>query len=89
MPTVAETIPGFRATGWAVMVAPLGTPEPIVSKISSDLHKVTSQRELQRKLANLGSYANPMSPAELTAFVSQQQQVWQPIAAEIAKTQKQ
>jgi tripartite-type tricarboxylate transporter receptor subunit TctC len=89
VPTVAETIPGFRATGWAVMVAPLGTPEPIVNKISSDLHKAASQPELQRKLANLGSYANPMSPAELTAFVDQQQQVWQPIAAEVAKTQKQ
>ena len=30
VPTVAETIPGFQATGWAVLVAPVGTPEAII-----------------------------------------------------------
>jgi tripartite-type tricarboxylate transporter receptor subunit TctC len=29
LPTVAETLPGFSATGWQVLVAPLGTPQPI------------------------------------------------------------
>jgi hypothetical protein len=27
LPTVAETLPGFAATGWQVLVAPIGTPE--------------------------------------------------------------
>src|SRR5262249_17289716 len=30
LPTVAETLPGFSASGWQVMVAPNGTPEPIL-----------------------------------------------------------
>src|SRR5207247_2361474 len=33
VPTVAETIAVFQATGWAVLVAPLGTPEPIIDKV--------------------------------------------------------
>ncbi len=37
LPTVAETIPGFAATGWQVLVAPLGTPQPIAAKVSADL----------------------------------------------------
>jgi tripartite-type tricarboxylate transporter receptor subunit TctC len=37
LPTVAETIPGFAATGWQVLVAPLGTPEPIIRKVADDL----------------------------------------------------
>jgi Tripartite tricarboxylate transporter family receptor len=86
VPTVAETIPGFQATGWAVLVAPVGTAEAIIDKISEDLRKVTLDPELQKKLAPLGSYTNPMSPAEATAFVHRQQQTWQPVLDEIART---
>ena len=88
VPTVAETIPGFQATGWAVLVAPLGTPEAIIGKVSEDLRKVSGEPELQKKLASLGSYTNPMSAAEATAFVHKQQQMWQPALDEIAKKQK-
>ncbi len=88
VPTVSETIPGFVATGWAVLVAPLGTPEAIVRKVSEDLGKVTAQPELAAKLSKLGSYPNPMSAAAATAFVHKQQQMWQPVLDEIAKKQK-
>ena len=88
VPTVAETIPGFQATGWAVLVAPNGTPEPIIRKVSDDLRKVLVQPELEKKLATLGSYAVAMSPGEATAFVHKQQQMWQPVLDEIAKKGK-
>lgn len=88
VPTVAETIPGFQATGWAVLVAPLGTPEAIINTVSTDLSKVTKEPELQKKLATLGSYTNPMSATEATAFVHKQQQTWQPVLDDIAKKQR-
>jgi tripartite-type tricarboxylate transporter receptor subunit TctC len=87
LPTVAETIPGFQATGWAVLVAPLGMSEAIIGKVSEDLRKVTAEPELGKKLAALGSYTNPMTAAEATAFVHKQQQMWQPVLNEIAKKQ--
>src|SRR5258705_5021768 len=37
LPTVAETVPGFAAVGWQVLVAPAGTPEPIVRKVNVGL----------------------------------------------------
>ena len=88
VPTVAETIPGFQATGWGVLVAPVGTSEAIIDKISQDLRKVSLDPELQKKLAPLGSYTNPMSPAEATGFVHKQQQTWQPILDDIAKNER-
>jgi tripartite-type tricarboxylate transporter receptor subunit TctC len=88
VPTVAETIPGFQATGWAVMVAPLGTPEAIVSKISADLKQATADKDVESKLAKLGSYTSPMTVAEATAFVHKQQGMWQPVLDEIAKEQQ-
>src|SRR5207248_538777 len=56
VPAVSEFIPGFQATGWAVLVAPPGTPAAIVDKISTDLKAVTSQPDLQASLARLGAY---------------------------------
>src|SRR4029077_18430426 len=55
IPTVAETIPDFQATGWAVLVAPIGTSEVIIDKISEDLRKVTLDPELQRSLRRWGA----------------------------------
>src|SRR5439155_22270272 len=56
LPTVAETIPGFSATGWQVLVAPIGTPENIIRKVSEDLRTVVSDPALQQKIATRGSY---------------------------------
>ncbi len=87
VPTVAETIPGFQATGWAILVAPLGTPQAIVAKISADLKTATSKPDLQAQLSKLGAYANPMDAAEANAFVNKQQAIWQPVLTEIAEQQ--
>lgn len=88
VPTVAETIPDFVATGWGIVVAPIGTPDAIIQKVSNDLKKVTSQPELQAKLAKLGSYTRPMNAAEATSFIQKQQSIWNPVLAEIAQKQK-
>ena len=82
---MTETIADFQATGWAVLVAPLGTPDGIIDKVSEDLRKVAVEPEFEKKLATLGSYTNPMSPAEAMVFVHKQQQTWQPVLDEIAK----
>ncbi len=87
VPAVAETIPGFQATGWAVLVAPVGTPEAIIRKISEDLHKAVAQPALGEKLAKLGSYTNPMSAAEATEFVHKRQAMWKPVLDRVAKHQ--
>jgi tripartite-type tricarboxylate transporter receptor subunit TctC len=88
LPTVSETIPDFSATGWAVVVAPRGTPDAIINKFSKDLYDVTSEPDLQQKLARLGSYARPMLAAETLDFVHKQQSRWNPVLADIVKTQE-
>jgi tripartite-type tricarboxylate transporter receptor subunit TctC len=83
LPTVAETIPGFSATGWQVLVAPLGTPEPIIKKIEADLAKVVDDPDFQKRLANVGSYSYAMNAKEALAFVEQQQATWLPVLQKI------
>ena len=76
---IADTIPGFSATGWQVLVAPKGTPQPIVGKISADLAKVVSDPDFQKQLAKIGSYSHAMTPDQVLAFVKQQQDTWLPL----------
>lgn len=85
LPTVAETIPGFAATGWQILAAPVGTPEPIIRKVSDALTKVVNDPDIKQKLAKLGSYTREMNPAEATAFVQQEQQTWKPVLQKIAE----
>jgi tripartite-type tricarboxylate transporter receptor subunit TctC len=83
LPTVAETIPGFSATGWQVLVAPLGTPAPIIEKVGADLAKVVDAPDFQKRLANVGSYSYSMNAKEALAFVEQQQATWLPVLKKI------
>ena len=87
LPTVAETVPGFRAIGWQGLVAPVGTPEGIVQKVSDDLRKVMTDPTLMTQLAGRGSYPLPMSPAEVTAFIREQQQQWGPVLQQLSAKQ--
>jgi tripartite-type tricarboxylate transporter receptor subunit TctC len=83
LPTVAETLPGVSATGWQVLVAPLGTPAPIISKASEDLAKVVSDPDFKKRLANVGSYSRAMTPEQTLAFVDKEQQTWLPVLNKI------
>ena len=83
LPTVAETLPGVSATGWQVLVAPRGTPAPIITKVEADLAKVVSDPEFQKLLANIGSYSHAMNAKEAHALVEQQRTTWLPLLDKI------
>jgi tripartite-type tricarboxylate transporter receptor subunit TctC len=86
LPTVAETIPDFSAAGWIAVVAPVGTPAPVIGKINAAMNKVLADADLKKRLAATGSYTRPaMTPDEVQKFVDKQQQTWQPILEKISK----
>jgi tripartite-type tricarboxylate transporter receptor subunit TctC len=85
LPTVAETLPGFEAGGWNVIVAPNGTPDAIVQKVAVDLKKATGDKEFIAKAGALGAYPQPMSPAEVLAFTQKEQRTWRPILEKVAR----
>jgi tripartite-type tricarboxylate transporter receptor subunit TctC len=85
LPTVAETIPGFAAAGWVVVVAPKGTPAPVIARVSADLAKVVTDAGFKKKLAAIGSYSRAMTPDEVQAFVAKEQETWLPVLARISK----
>jgi tripartite-type tricarboxylate transporter receptor subunit TctC len=83
--TAAETLPGYNARGWLALVAPLGTPDAIVRKVSDDLRTVVTEADTKAKLATLGNYMDPMSPTDVIALVRAEQQMWKPVLEQIAR----
>lgn len=77
--TVAETLPGFEATGWFALLARAGTPDAIVQKVSSALRASLADPGLQQKFAKLGTVATPMSPSQMQIFIAREEKKWIPV----------
>ena len=86
VPTVAETVPGFEALGWFVLMAPAKTPDAIVGKVRADLRTVLDQSEVVQRFAALGGYTRHLSPAELDAFVTRERQLWRSVVKQVGVT---
>jgi tripartite-type tricarboxylate transporter receptor subunit TctC len=84
LPTVAETLPGFMAMGWFALMAPPKTPQATARKVSDDLRAILERPEFKQRFLDLGTYLRPMSPAELSGFIADQQRIWRPVIAETA-----
>jgi len=88
LPTIAETVPGMIASSWLAVLAPNGTPGPIIAKASEALRAALEMPNVREPLAARGSFARAMSPDEVTAFIRDQQVLWQPVIERIAQQMK-
>jgi tripartite-type tricarboxylate transporter receptor subunit TctC len=82
LPTASETLPDFVWLSWYPLLAPAGTPDEIVEKVSTDLRAVLGQADLQEKLRIFGTTLRPMSPTETTDFIRGEQARWKPVVEE-------
>jgi tripartite-type tricarboxylate transporter receptor subunit TctC len=78
-PTVAETLPGFAASGWYVLVAPPHTPAAIANKINADLRAVMAASDVTEKLADLSTATRDYSPKQVADFIREEQRLWAPV----------
>jgi tripartite-type tricarboxylate transporter receptor subunit TctC len=69
LPALAEAMPGFEATIWYGLLAPAGTPEPVVNKLYKESEKFLSMPATREKLASVGVIVSTMAPAEFGAFI--------------------
>ena len=76
MPTVAETFPGFEGVGWAGLVAPRGTPQAVIDKISLDTQKVLSDAKIREQIIDRGMVPDLRGAREFAEFVSAEIQKW-------------
>jgi len=77
LPTVAEAgVPGYEATIWLGVMAPAGTPKPIVDKLNTEIQKVISLAEVKEAWAKQGAFPMYMTPEEFTKYMAQDIEKW-------------
>jgi len=69
-PTVAEAgVPDFHYNTWFGMMAPAGTPKPILQKVSRDIATVLAMPDVKEKLEVQGEFAAPTTPDEFDTII--------------------
>lgn len=77
IPTVAESgVPGFEVVAWFGLMAPAGTPQPIVDRLNAELAKLLADPAVKERLLALGAEASPTSPQEFTSFIDAETAKW-------------
>lgn len=77
VPTFSEAgVKNFSAFSWQFLIAPAGTPAPVVERLGEALHKALEQEPVRRKLADLAIEPAQVSAADGTRFVAAETQRW-------------
>ena len=80
VPTIAESgFPGFEVTAWYGMVAPAGTPEPIIKRLNEGLQAVLKQPEVVKKIEEFGAVPAGGPPSDLTALLRSELPKWREV----------
>ena len=64
VPTIAESIPGYARDGSHSMLAPAGTPRPVLSKISNEVRRVFDMPDIRQRVQNFDFHPAPTTPEE-------------------------
>ena len=77
VPTVAEAgVPGYEATIWLGILAPVKTPKPIIDKLNAEIVKIMNRSDVKEAWAKQGAVPMSMSPAEFDKYIRADIEKW-------------
>jgi tripartite-type tricarboxylate transporter receptor subunit TctC len=87
MPTVSESgFPGFEAVSWFALLAPAGTPAPIVAKVNQESLKIVADPGMRARFGQLGLDTVGNSPDQLAAIIKSDIAKWAKVIKEAGIT---
>ena len=77
VPTIAESgVPGYEAYSWIGIVAPAGTPQPIITKLNQEIVQILKQKDVEAELLAQGAIAVADSPQHFGAYIKTEISKW-------------
>jgi len=76
VPTIGETLPGYRAEAFQGMVAPAGVPQAIVNKVSAEVARIVRLPDVSQRFELDGAEPVGSTPKEFAAFLKAEMQKW-------------
>jgi tripartite-type tricarboxylate transporter receptor subunit TctC len=81
VPTIAEAgIKGFDASSWGGIVAPAGTPPPVIQLLNKHVTAALNQADVKSKLADLGAVLVASSPGDFQKYIRSETDKWGQVA---------
>ena len=80
IPTIAESgFPGFEASSWFGVLAPAGTPKPVISRLHGDIVKALQQPDVRQRLENVGFEIVGSTPEAFAAYIRSEIRKWEKV----------
>jgi tripartite-type tricarboxylate transporter receptor subunit TctC len=77
LPTMAEAgLPDFVVESWYGLMAPAGTPQPVIAKIHKDVLSVLARADTAEAFAKQGADVITSTPQEFAAMVAKEKDRW-------------
>ena len=79
VPSIAEFVPGYEASGWNGVCAPRNTPVEIIGKLNNAINAALTDPKLKARLADLGAIPLAGSPADFGKLVAEETEKWRKV----------
>ncbi len=76
VPALAETYPGFESGFWNGVLAPAGTPRPVIERLNAEFRKAMESAEIIENLRSQGANATYQPPGEFAAYMQRESAKW-------------
>jgi tripartite-type tricarboxylate transporter receptor subunit TctC len=76
VPTVAEFVPGYEASGWLGVGAPANTPPEIIDRLNREINAGLADPKLAGRITDLGSVVVIGSPADFGRLIVEETEKW-------------
>ena len=83
-PTVAESLPGFLTGSFQGLLAPAGTPKPVIDKLYAEIQRIAALPDVKERLVTLGAEPSSMTPEQFGQWMKTEI----PAMAKIVKEEK-
>jgi tripartite-type tricarboxylate transporter receptor subunit TctC len=83
VPTIAEAgVPGFEVSNWWGILAPVGTPQPVLDRLYKEINVILDSPETRKRFELEGAEVIRMKSAEITSFVAKETEQWTRVVKE-------
>ena len=74
VPPIADSIPGYELNSWFGIVAPAGTPQPVLNKLATEIDAVLKLDNNKERLAKMGAIPAAGTPDDFNRLIRSEQQ---------------
>jgi tripartite-type tricarboxylate transporter receptor subunit TctC len=75
-PTMAESLPGYEFNNWYGVMAPAGTPRPLIDVLNAEVHRILALPDVRERFSGLGAEPTPSTPERFTAVMKADAEKW-------------